>query len=97
MWLTESTPMEVEYTDASLESILFTMERFVEDNDDALLFLDGIEYLSSKISFEAVMAFCRQIVDMVSGADAIFVIVISPEALGIQEAKSLEREMEVVK
>jgi hypothetical protein len=96
VWLTESQPDEMDYIEPSLESLLYRMEIFVDENEKPVLFLDGIEYLASKTSFEAVMSFVRRLVDMVSDRGVIFLTVVSPEALGEKQTKSLEREVTAV-
>jgi archaellum biogenesis ATPase FlaH len=59
--------------------------------------LDGIEYLVSNNSFEAVLKFVRRLLDLVSESHYVLLISLSSSTLKEQELKVLERELEVIR
>src|SRR3989442_13717887 len=58
------------------------------------ILLDGIEYLVSNNSFDAVLMFVRRLLDAISESRYAFIISLGPATLKDQELKVLEREME---
>ena len=61
------------------------------------ILLDGIEYLVSNNSFDAVLMFVRRLLDAISESRYAFIISLGPATLKDQELKVLEREMEVIR
>jgi archaellum biogenesis ATPase FlaH len=61
-----------------------------------MIVLDGLQYLVSNTSFEAVLRMVRSLADEISESDDILAISVSPETLKPQELSILEREMEVL-
>jgi len=59
--------------------------------------VDGIEYLVSNNSFDAVLKFIRRLLDTISESQYVFIISLGPATLKDQELKMLEREMDVIR
>jgi hypothetical protein len=83
LWLTDKESTQEKTVAPSLELIIHIV-------------LDGIQYLISNTSFEAVIRMVRNLADEISESDDILAISVSPETLKPQELSILEREMEVL-
>ncbi len=95
LWLTDRESSNEETIPPTLERLIYTIEEFMKTGGKGAIMLDGIEYLVSNNSFEAVLRFLRRLVDHVSESQFILLISLSPKTLKEQEVKILEREMEV--
>jgi chromosomal replication initiator protein len=97
LWLTDRESASAETIAPALERIVYEIERFMADRPRGVVLLDGIEYLVSSNSFDAVLKFVRRLIDTVSEGHYVFIISLGPATLKDQELKMLEREMEVVR
>ncbi|MFA5896761.1 MAG: DnaA/Hda family protein [Thermoplasmata archaeon] len=97
LWLTDRESTSEETIAPALERIVYEIERFMADRPRGAVLLDGVEYLVSNNSFDAVLKFVRRLIDTVSEGHYIFIISLGPATLREQELKMLEREMEVVR
>ena len=95
-WLTDRESSKVNTLEYSLERLIFTVEDFIEKNNDGVAILDGINYLINNNSFDAVLRFLRRMIDVVYETEATFIVSVSPDTLEDQELKIVEREMEIV-
>jgi archaellum biogenesis ATPase FlaH len=95
-WLTDRESNKVSTLEYSLEKLIFTVEDFIEKNNDGVALLDGINYLINNNSFDAVLRFLRRMIDVVYETEATFIVSVSPDTLEDQELKIIEREMEIV-
>ena len=59
--------------------------------------IDGIEYLVSNNSFDAVLKFVRRLLDAISESQYALIISLGSGTVKEQELKVLEREMEVIR
>ncbi len=96
LWLTDREESKEETIPPALERIVYEIEGFMSKHPQGSVMLDGIEYLVSNNSFDAVLRFVRRLVDTVSEGHHIFLISLGPATVKEQELKMLEREMEVV-
>jgi chromosomal replication initiator protein DnaA len=96
LWLTDRESQSEETMAPTLERIVYEIEDFMTKRPRGAILLDGVEYLVSNNSFDAVLKFVRRLVDTVSEGHYIFLISLGPSTLKEQELKMLEREMEVV-
>lgn len=96
-WLTDREGSSEETIAPALERIVYEIEQFMSARPLGAVLLDGVEYLVSNNSFDAVLKFVRRLVDTVSEGHYIFIISLGPATLREQELKMLEREMEVVR
>jgi chromosomal replication initiator protein DnaA len=96
LWLTDKESSQEKTVAPSLEMIIHTIQEFMQGDEPGMIVLDGIQYLISNTSFEAVLRMVRNLADEISESDDILAISISPETLKPQELSILEREMEVL-
>ena len=97
LWLTDREGSAEDTIAPVLERIVYEIDEFFSKRPGAALMMDGLEYLVSNNSFEAVLKFVRRVVDSVSEGRSIFLISLGPATLKEQEVKMLEREMEVLR
>jgi chromosomal replication initiator protein len=96
LWLTDKESTQEKTVAPSLEMIIHTIQEFMAGDEPGMIVLDGIQYLISNTSFEAVLRLVRSLADEVSESDDILAISVSPDTLKPQELSILEREMEVL-
>ena len=97
LWLTDREGSAEETIAPTLERIVYEIEDFMGKQPRGAILLDGIEYLVSNNSFDAVLMFVRRLLDAISESRYAFVISLGPATLKDQELKVLEREMEVIR
>lgn len=96
LWLTDRESAAEQTIPPTLERIIYVIEEFMKEGGRGGILVDGIEYLVSNNSFDAVLRFLRRLVDHVSESHHVFFLALSPETMKAQEVKILEREMEVI-
>ena len=96
LWLTDKDSSMENTVAPSLEMIIHVIQEFISVKEPGIIVLDGIQYLISNTSFEAVMRFLRSLADEISESDDILTVSLSPDTLKPQELSILEREMEVL-
>jgi chromosomal replication initiator protein DnaA len=96
LWLTDKESSQEKTVPPSLEMIIHVIQEFMATEGQGMILLDGLQYLASNTSFEAVLRFLRSLIDEVSESDDILAISLSPDTLKPQELSILEREMEVL-
>lgn len=96
-WLTDRDSGSEKTMAPALERIVYEIENFMQKRPRGAVLLDGLEYLVSNNSFEAVLKFVRRLVDTVSEGHHVFILSLGPATVREQELKMLEREMEVVR
>jgi chromosomal replication initiator protein DnaA len=97
LWLTDREGSSEDTIAPALERIVYEIEGFMSKHPRGAVLLDGIEYLVSNNSFEAVLKFVRRLLDLVSESHYVLLISLSSATLKDQELKVLEREMEVIR
>ncbi len=97
LWLTDREGSKEETIAPALERIVYEIEGFMQKKPQGSVMLDGVEYLVSNNSFDAVLKFVRRLVDTVSEGHLTFLISLGPATVKEQELRMLEREMEVVR
>ena len=96
MWLTERESTTVETIPPSLERIIYVIEEFMKEGGRGAVMLDGVEYLVSSSSFDAVLKFLRRLIDHTSESQFVLLASVSTKTMKEQEIKNLEREMDVL-
>ncbi|UCE38214.1 MAG: DUF835 domain-containing protein [Thermoplasmata archaeon] len=96
IWLTDKESTTGPTIPPILERIIYEIGDFLKKEEQACVILDGIEYLVSNNSFDAVLRFIRRIIDDVSDSKSILLVAVGPHTLKEQELKILEREMEKI-
>jgi chromosomal replication initiator protein DnaA len=97
LWLTDREGSSEDTIAPTLERIVYEIEAFMSNHPRGAVLLDGIEYLVSNNSFEAVLKFVRRLLDLVSESHYVLLISLSSATLKEQELKVLERELEVIR
>jgi len=97
LWLTDRDSTTEKTIQPILERMIYEIDDFFAKRPGGALLIDGLEYLVSNNSFEAVLKFVRRLVDTVSEGRSIFIISLGPGTLKDQELKMLEREMEILR
>ncbi len=97
LWLTDREGSAEETIAPALERIVYEIEDYMSKHPRGAVMLDGIEYLVSNNSFDAVLKFVRRLLDAVSESHYVFIISLGPATLKDQELKMLEREMDVIR
>ena len=97
LWLTDREGSKEETIAPALERIVYEIEGFMTKRPQGSIMLDGLEYLVSNNSFDAVLKFVRRLVDTVSEGRHRLLVSLGPATVKEQELRMLEREMEVVR
>ena len=97
LWLTDRESTTEDTIAPVLERIVYEIEDFMSKSPRGAVVLDGIEYLASNNSFDAVLKFVRRLLDAMSESRYAFIISLGPATLKDQELKTLEREMDVIR
>ena len=96
LWLTDRESTTEDTIPPVLERIIYEIEEFMKKGTRGTVLIDGIEYLVSNNSFDAMLKFLRRLIDHISETRYILLLSLSPATLKEQEVKILEREMEVL-
>lgn len=96
LWLTDREGSAEDTIPPALERIVYEIESFLSKQPRGAVLLDGIEYLVSSNSFDAVLKFVRRLLDTFSESRYVLIISLGPATLKEQELKVLEREMDVI-
>lgn len=97
LWLTDREGSAEDTIPPALERIVYEIDSFLAKQPRGAVLLDGIEYLVSNNSFDAVLKFVRRLLDTFSESRYVFLISLGPATLKEQELKVLEREMDVIR
>ncbi len=76
-----------------LEFIMSLYEEFMDQTQNGIILLDGLEYLLTNNKFNSVLRFIRQLVDNVSQTECILMVALSPDALDSTEVTLLEKDL----
>jgi len=93
MWLTDQDSEKETVVSPSLEGIIYIIEEFMDENQEGMVILDGLEYLLTNNKFNSVLRFLRQLVDNVSQTECILLVALSPDALDQTEVTLLEKDL----
>ncbi|MFO7793339.1 MAG: DUF835 domain-containing protein [Candidatus Saliniplasma sp.] len=93
-WLTR-VPGRGNLEPANLELLADRITRYLEKHSGVVL-LEGIESLTRENSFERVVGFFENLVDVASMENGILLVTIDPRTLGDQKLAIIERNMNVV-
>jgi chromosomal replication initiator protein DnaA len=96
LWLTDKEGDSDSRVMPVLERIIYKIEDFLNSPGKSILLIDGLDYLISNNNFDSVLRFLRRLIDEVSESEAIFITSVTPETIGEQGLKILEREMEII-
>ena len=95
-WLTDRDSAGIKTIEPALEKIIYKIEDLLNTGKKGILLIDGLEYLVSNSSFDAVLRFLRRLIDDISESNSIFLMSLTPGTLDPKDLMVLEREMEVL-
>ena len=94
VWLTDrEVGTAVKRLPPSLESIIYSIEEFIDENSEGIVLLDGIEYLIGNNTFNPVIRFLRRLVDKVSTTEVILMVALTPDTLDSNQVTLMERDL----
>ena len=96
LWLTDREGDPDNRITPGLEKIIYKIEDYLNSPGKSILLIDGLDYLISNNSFDAVLRFLRRLIDEISESDTVFLMSLTPETIDEQGLKILEREMEII-
>ncbi len=92
-WLATRTGQEV-IAPTNLGILTHTLVGFIDENQCAVILLDGIEYLVSNNDFNKVLRVIDQVNDHIAQSKSIMIIPVDPRAFDQKELALLERNTE---
>jgi hypothetical protein len=93
-WLSaEESPQSID--PVSLAKLTHVIREFIMNNECAVVFLDGLEYLIMHNGFETTLRFLQALNDLVILNRATLVIPVNPSSLSVREMSLLEKEVEI--
>jgi len=94
IWLSERQSPNEETILPNLETMANDIVDHADEYEEALIILDGLEFLVDANGFDPVIRFLRQMVDAISDSDDVLLVPIAPGALEDRQMVLLRREME---
>lgn len=94
-WLATRTGEGV-ISPTNLGILTHTMIKFVEDNENGVILLDGLEYLVSNNDFNKVLRVIDQLNDHISQSGSRLILPVDPRVFEPRELALLERNMEKI-
>ena len=73
------------------------LKAFLEENDEAIFLISGLEYLVSQTNFVKILKFVQLLTEAAAVHNSIFLLPMSPGALAPREVKLLEREFQDIR
>lgn len=93
-WLSrEENPQSID--PLSLAKLVHVIKDFVQNNERAVILLDGLEYLILQNGFETALRFIQALNDLVTLNKATLIVPVNPSSLSVKEMSLLEKEMEI--
>jgi hypothetical protein len=96
-WLTSVRASEDILSVSGLQELSILISNFIDENNNSIILLDGIEYLVSNNDFPIVLRLVQQIRDKVSTSESTMLIPLNPNALDGKQLTLLERECHTLK
>lgn len=95
IWLSQ-TPSDGGHNPTSIGPLATVVARYVEENRESALILDGVEYLVVNNGFPQVLKFIEHVNEIIMRSNSIMIIPVSPDAFDRKEMALLERNLEVI-
>ncbi len=96
LWLSYERDMKFAREPTNIPLIYSEVKAFLDNAQDGVVLISGIEYLISQSTFLKVLKFLQLLNENVAVKDAVLLVPFSPQALSTREVKLLEREMRVL-
>jgi hypothetical protein len=97
VWLTNVQTDKDMDSISGLQEMSILVSKFIDENEKAIILLEGLEYLISNNNFPVVLRLVQQLRDKVSTSEAKMLVPINPEALEDRQLPLLENECQVVR
>ena len=95
IWLSH-TPGENHHNPTSVGTLATIISSFIERYEEAMVIIDGLEYLVINNGFQQVLRFVEHVNEQVMQSKSTVLIPISPSAFSEKELALLERNVEVI-
>ena len=93
IWLTfNKGPNCIEPTNITRLSL--RIQKFLQENKNATILFDGLEYLTSQNDFSTILHFIQLVNDKIMVSDSKLILSLNPSAFKPKELALIEREME---
>lgn len=96
LWLSKLHTEENVMLPTNLTGMMMMLQKYLEEGEDVVIIIDGIEYLISQNGYKAVLKFIQGLNEKVMTSNARLIIPLNPDALDSKEVTILSREMEVI-
>ncbi len=95
IWLTFNRgPNCIEPTNITRLSL--RIQKFLQDNRNATILFDGLEYLTTQNDFSTILHFLQLLNDKIMISDSKLILSLNPSAFKPSELAQIEREMELL-
>ncbi|KYK35993.1 MAG: DUF835 domain-containing protein [Theionarchaea archaeon] len=92
-WLSrEESPHSVD--PLGLAKLTHVVRNFIQEEEEAVILLDGLEYLILQNGFETTLRFIQALNDLIILNKATLVVPVDPSSLSVKQLSLLEKEME---
>lgn len=92
-WLTREESQQ-SINPSSLAKLTHIVKDFIQNHEEAIILLDGLEYLILQNGFETALRFIQALNDLVILHKATLIVPVNPSSLSVKELSLLEKEME---
>jgi hypothetical protein len=96
LWLTRVAAEKNSILPSPPEKIALAIEQFISFGKNAVVLLDGIEYLIAHNDFASILALLHDLIEVVSVHDAILLLPVDPTAFHEREFALIRREVVVL-
>jgi hypothetical protein len=97
VWLTSVQADKELQSISGLQELSILVSKFIDDNPQSVILLEGIEYLVSNNNFPVVLRLIQQLRDKVSTSDSKMLLPINPSALDDRQMPLLESECQILR
>ncbi len=94
LWLSREK-IEESIDPSDLEKLEFLVHEFVSSHENAIVLLDGLEYITTHNTFEDTLKFLQSLNDRIILSKATLIIPLDPTSVDKKELSLLERELEI--
>ncbi len=94
IWWLSREESEQSINPTSLAKLTHVVKEFIEERKEAIVLLDGLEYLILQNGFETALRFIQALNDLVILNKATLIVPVDPASLSVKELSLLEKEME---
>ncbi len=97
IWLSYERDLDISREPTNIPLIYSEIKAFLEANEGSIFMISGLEYLVSQTNFSKILKFVQLLTEAATVHSSIFLLPISPAALGPREVKLLEKEFQDIR